>query len=234
MPAYVAKQLLRYEHPHPTKPQHCPYNPNPIKYGQDNQATDPFDTSPSPKLNEANKKCIQQFVGSFLYYAHAVDPTILMVLSAIASQQALPNKDTHNRVNQFLGYMATILMPIYDIALPTWYSMCTPMPCISVHLMSEVTQVATSSLAVPLVMDLQFKSMVLCTSHAQFSNWWRPPWLKQSLGHSSSIHNRPTSCNLSLKNLVVHNHQLPYTLTTPLDLALLTTPSNNNVHKLWK
>jgi hypothetical protein len=53
MPAYVTKQLLRYEHPHPTKPQHCPYNPNPIKYGQDNKATDPIDTS--PKLNKANK-----------------------------------------------------------------------------------------------------------------------------------------------------------------------------------
>ncbi len=103
----MTKQLLRYEHPHPTKLQHCPYNPNPIKYGQDNQATDPFDTSPSPKLNEANKKCIQQFVGSFLYYAHAVDPTILMALSAIASQQAMPTEDMRNSVNQFLDYMAT-------------------------------------------------------------------------------------------------------------------------------
>jgi hypothetical protein len=38
MPTYHAKELLRYGHPHPTKPQHCPYNPNPIKYGLDNQA----------------------------------------------------------------------------------------------------------------------------------------------------------------------------------------------------
>jgi hypothetical protein len=53
MPAYIAKWLLQYEHPHPTKPQHCPYNPNPTKYGQDNQATDPIHTS--PKLNKANK-----------------------------------------------------------------------------------------------------------------------------------------------------------------------------------
>jgi hypothetical protein len=105
MPAYVAKQLLWYEHPHPAKPQHCPYNPNSIKYGQDNQATDPIDTS--PKLDEANKNCIQQIVRSFLYYACAVNPTILMALSAIASQQASPTEDTCNRVNQFLDYMAT-------------------------------------------------------------------------------------------------------------------------------
>jgi hypothetical protein len=105
MPTYVTKQLLQFEHPHPTKPQHCPYNPNPIKYGQSNQATHPIDNS--PKLNEANKKHIQQIVRSFLYYAHTVDPTILMALSAIASQQALPNENMRNRINQFLDYMAT-------------------------------------------------------------------------------------------------------------------------------
>ncbi len=54
MPAYVAKQLLCYEHPHPNKPQHCPYSPNPIRYGKDNQGTTPTDTS--PKLNEADQK----------------------------------------------------------------------------------------------------------------------------------------------------------------------------------
>jgi hypothetical protein len=50
---------------------------------------------------------VQQIVGSFFYYACAVDPTIFIALSAIASQQALPTKDTRNRVNQFLDYMAT-------------------------------------------------------------------------------------------------------------------------------
>jgi hypothetical protein len=105
MPAYVAKQLLRYKHPHPTNPQHCPYNSNPIKYGQDNQATDPIDTS--PKLDKANKKCIQQIVGSFLYYACTVNPTKLMALSAIASQQAAPTEDKCNCIKQFLDYMAT-------------------------------------------------------------------------------------------------------------------------------
>ncbi len=125
-------------------------------------------------------------------------------------------------------------MPKYDIALPTWYSMCTPMPRTSVHLTCKVALVATSSLAVPLVMDLQFKWMALFTSPAQFSNWWRPPRLKRSLAHSSSMHKRPKSSGWSLKILVIHNHQLPYTLTTPLLLALLITPSSNNVHALWK
>jgi hypothetical protein len=33
MPANFAKQSLWHEDPRPTKLQHCPYNPNTIKYG---------------------------------------------------------------------------------------------------------------------------------------------------------------------------------------------------------
>jgi hypothetical protein len=65
----------------------------------------PCDTS--PKLDEKGKKRIQQIVGSFLYYARAVDPTILMALSAIASQQSAPTEQMRDRVHQFLDYMAT-------------------------------------------------------------------------------------------------------------------------------
>jgi hypothetical protein len=83
MPAYVKKQFPKYSHVTPLKPRHCPYAPNPIKYGKDNQAPSPLDKSPC--LNEAQKKCIQQIVGSSLYYAQAVDPTILMALLEITS-----------------------------------------------------------------------------------------------------------------------------------------------------
>ncbi len=73
------KTTHKISHVAPLKPQHCPYVPNPIKYGKDNQA--PFPLDKSLRLNKAQKKCIQQIVGSFLYYARAVDPTILMALS---------------------------------------------------------------------------------------------------------------------------------------------------------
>ena len=105
MPVYAIKNLTRYNHPPPLKPQHCPYTPNPIVYGKDNQAPTPGDTS--PPLDAAGKRRIQQIVGSFLYYARAVDPTILMALSAIAAQQSAPTEETLTRVNQFLDYMWT-------------------------------------------------------------------------------------------------------------------------------
>ncbi len=57
---------------------------------KDNQAPSPLDDS--PLLDEAGKKRVQQIVGSFLYYARAVDPTILMALSEISSQQSAPTE----------------------------------------------------------------------------------------------------------------------------------------------
>jgi hypothetical protein len=105
MPIYVIKYLTRYNHPPPLKPQHCPYTPNPITYGKDNQATTPSNTNPF--LDVAGKKCIQQIVGSFLYYMHAVNPTILIALSAIAAQQSAPTEESLAHVNQFLDYMWT-------------------------------------------------------------------------------------------------------------------------------
>jgi hypothetical protein len=103
MVMYVMKQLTKYGHVAPLKPQHCPYLPTLIKYSKDNQAPSPIDDS--PRLEKAGKKCIQQIVGSFLYYAQAVDPTILMALSEISSQQAAPTENTMKRVNHFLDYM---------------------------------------------------------------------------------------------------------------------------------
>ena len=35
---YVMKQMTKYGHVAPLKPQHCPYLPNPIKYGKDNHS----------------------------------------------------------------------------------------------------------------------------------------------------------------------------------------------------
>jgi hypothetical protein len=96
MPAYVMKQLTKYSHVAPLKPQHCPYSPNLIKYGKDNQSLSPLDES--PWLDRTKKKRIHQIVGSFLYYAQAVDPTIFVALSKIAAQQAAPTENTMKHV----------------------------------------------------------------------------------------------------------------------------------------
>ena len=80
-------------------------NPAPVKYGK---KLDIIITEPKgEKLDKEGKKYIQQVVGSFLYYARAVDMTILQALSEIASEQANPTKRTMKRTHQLLDYMAT-------------------------------------------------------------------------------------------------------------------------------
>jgi hypothetical protein len=96
---------VKYGHVAPTKSQHSLYLPNIIQYGKDNQA--PTLSNDSSLLDKAGKKRIQQIVGSFLYYARAVDPTIVMALSDLSSQQSAPTKNTMKQVNQFLDYMWT-------------------------------------------------------------------------------------------------------------------------------
>jgi hypothetical protein len=51
----------------------------------------------SPPLDKVGQKFIQAVTGTLLYYARAVDPTILVALSAIASQQAKPMQITMER-----------------------------------------------------------------------------------------------------------------------------------------
>jgi hypothetical protein len=92
MAKYVMKQLVKYGHVAPTKPQHCPYLPNAIQYGKDNQAPTP--SNDSALLDKAGKKRIQQNIRSFLFYAQAVDSTIVMALSDLSSQQSAPTKNT--------------------------------------------------------------------------------------------------------------------------------------------
>jgi hypothetical protein len=86
MPGYIKKLLLKYKHRMPTKPQHCPYAPAPKQYGAKAQAPLPVDIS--PKLSPEEIKEIQRVIGSILYYARAVDITVLMALSSIAIEQS--------------------------------------------------------------------------------------------------------------------------------------------------
>ncbi len=55
MPGYIKKKLQEYEHATPTKPQHCPYSPEPKLFGTEAQRPHPSDTSPvlSRKLSGA-------------------------------------------------------------------------------------------------------------------------------------------------------------------------------------
>ena len=50
-------------------------------------------------LDKDDKKFAQLVTGTFLYCARAVDSTMLVALSALASEQAIPTKKTMDKSN---------------------------------------------------------------------------------------------------------------------------------------
>ena len=61
----------------------------------------------NPPLSKDDKKYIMQVTGTFLFYARAVDSTMLTALSALATEQANPTEETMKRCKQFLDYAAS-------------------------------------------------------------------------------------------------------------------------------
>ena len=104
-PDYIPDALKRFKRERPKKWQGPPHSHTKINYGAKQQfAKEELD---EPEVSKEDKKYVQQVLGTFLYYARAVDPTMLVALSAIASEQAKPTKTTMEKVDQFLDYAAS-------------------------------------------------------------------------------------------------------------------------------
>eukprot|EP00804_Cyclotella_cryptica_P027931 CCRYP_003827-RA/>CCRYP_003827-RA protein AED:0.22 eAED:0.22 QI:0/0/0/1/1/1/3/0/649 len=89
----------------PTTPQHQPYPHTPRTYGAKQQyAEDPDLSTP---LNKKDTTFVQEVIGVFLYYARAVDCTMLTALSSLATQQANPTQNTLQLIHHFLDYAMT-------------------------------------------------------------------------------------------------------------------------------
>ena len=63
--------------------------------------------APSEKLDANNKKRLQKFVGNFLYYARAVNPTMLMSTNLLAAVHTKPTIEIVKQVTHFLNYGET-------------------------------------------------------------------------------------------------------------------------------
>jgi hypothetical protein len=89
---------------HAQKLQTCPYLPEPKKFGTEAQTPIPHNST--PKLDAKGIKRVQKIVGSILYYAWAVDMTMLMALSSIAIEQTKATEKTMARCTQLLDYLS--------------------------------------------------------------------------------------------------------------------------------
>ena len=96
MPGYVTAALQLFHHQLKNTRQSSPHHHVPPKYGVRVQIAEPEDNT--PLLPEERLKFIQQVVGVFLYYAIAIDNTILVALSEIGSEQSRATSKTMDAV----------------------------------------------------------------------------------------------------------------------------------------
>lgn len=105
MPRYVDTALKRFNFV-PTHNVHSPEKFTVMSYAsKDAQLTPAADTS--DPLSPSDKTRVQSIVGVLLYYARAVDGTMLGACNRIASQQANPTQKTLAAAHHLLGYAAT-------------------------------------------------------------------------------------------------------------------------------
>ena len=105
MPGYVEAALQRFYHTMPHRPEHAPHAWTKPTYGQPIQYTDPEDDTPA--LIAADLLTVQQICGTFLFYARALDNTMLPGLNTISSSQAAGTRATMLACTKLLNYAAT-------------------------------------------------------------------------------------------------------------------------------
>jgi hypothetical protein len=103
-PCYVSNVLSKFQHDAPKHPQHTPSRyVTPVYSAKTQYAT----KDETPPLTAQQCLTIQKVTGSVLYYARAVDPTVLMPLNDIAMEQTKGTEKTQAATNQLLDYLAT-------------------------------------------------------------------------------------------------------------------------------
>jgi hypothetical protein len=104
MPDYVSNILSKLQHDAPKHPQNTPSRYVTPVYGAKTQCATKYET---PPLTAQQCLTIQKVTGSVLYYARAVDLTVLMPLNHIATEQTKATEKTQAATNQLLDYLAT-------------------------------------------------------------------------------------------------------------------------------
>jgi hypothetical protein len=105
MPGYVEKAIHRFTHPNPPRPQHSPHPWIAPTYGASIQYAAPDDES--KPLDAHGITRLQQIIGTLLFYARAVDNTMLVALGTLASSQTKGTDNTMEATMQLLDYAAT-------------------------------------------------------------------------------------------------------------------------------
>ena len=114
MPKYADdKARANFHHAAPKIAQHAPHLWSKPIYGQKVQYAE---NDNSKLLNKPGALRVQSISGTCLYYARAVDPTILPALNEISKNQAKPTEVTGKACDHLLDYLTThpdAIIPYY-------------------------------------------------------------------------------------------------------------------------
>ena len=105
MSGYVTAALYQFQHETSRQPYHAPSQWSQPNYGAKVQLTDPIDST--NKMTQEQTKLCQQVVGNFLFYAHAVDATMLHALNLLSAAQTKGTQQTVAALVHLLNYCAT-------------------------------------------------------------------------------------------------------------------------------
>jgi hypothetical protein len=105
MPGYIKAALHKYQHAAPARPEHAPHTWNQPIYGAKTQFVK--DETISPALSDKDVNKLQQLTVTLLYYARAVDPTLIMPINVLASEQSKATEVTADKVIKLLNYCNT-------------------------------------------------------------------------------------------------------------------------------
>ena len=106
MPRYVQQALNKFQY-RITSTHKVTDAPHPYKATKKHGLPMTHPTDDSAKLSPQAIKHLQQIVGTFLFYSRAVDPTMLMALSIIATEQTQGTQTTKEKAEHFLTYAAS-------------------------------------------------------------------------------------------------------------------------------
>ena len=104
MDGYVKQALLEFEHEAPKTPYHAPSRYTPPKFGTKVQFAKVDETAP---LTKNKITFIQKVVGKLLYYARAVDPTMLHAINDISLSASKGTEATLAATMFLLNYAYT-------------------------------------------------------------------------------------------------------------------------------
>eukprot|EP00804_Cyclotella_cryptica_P021022 CCRYP_019788-RA/>CCRYP_019788-RA protein AED:0.27 eAED:0.27 QI:0/0/0/1/1/1/2/0/512 len=214
MPGYCEKAGQRFHHSLPTKPQHQPYPSAPRTYGSKQQLCATADISPA--LGKQQKTSLQEVIGVFLYYARAVDCTMLTTLGSLATQQAKPTTTTLDRVYQFLDYALShpntgVTYRASDMILAAHSG---------ASYLSESSGVARGGISFFPKMIITPPTMGPSSPFRKSSKSLCLPLLRPNLVRYISMPVKSFPCDTSFSKWATHNHPHPFKPTILLPSAL--------------